>query len=81
MTTIEIIILNRTNGNENGMLYSSETTGLVCTAVLVRLRFITRDMQKETLEKNQLNGSFQFANPAMTDSTGDILRKLNDSTQ
>lgn len=74
VTTIETHILNRTTGNENGMLYSSATTGVVSIAVLARLRFITRDMQKETLEKNQLNGSFQFANPAMTNSTGDIFK-------
>ena len=74
VTTIEIHILNRTSGSKNGMLYSNETTGVVYTAVLVRLRFITRDMQKETSEKNQSNGSFQFANPVMTNSTGDILK-------
>lgn len=69
--TIEIHILNRTSGTENGMLYSNETTGVVYTAVHARLRFITRDMQKETSEKNQSNGSFQFANPVMTNNTGD----------
>lgn len=59
------------------MLYSNETIGIVSIAVLVQLKFITRDMQRETLEKNQLNGSFQFANHAMTRSTGDILKTFN----
>jgi hypothetical protein len=62
------------NGNENVLLYSKGTTGNVCIAVVVRLRFITRDMQKETLEKNQLNGSFQFANRVTTNSTGDNIK-------
>jgi hypothetical protein len=31
-------------------------------------------MQKETLEKNQLNGSFQFANRVTTNSTGDNIK-------
>lgn len=57
------------NGNESGMLCSSEITGVVYTVVLVRHRFITRDMQKEILEKNRLNGSCQFASPAMTSNT------------
>ena len=71
VTTIETNILTRTIGNENGMWYSSEITGAVYTAVLPLLRFITNDMQKETSEKNQSNGSFQFANHAMTQSTTD----------
>jgi butyrate kinase len=74
VTTIETHILNLTNGNENVTLYSNETTGVVCIAVLVRLKFITRDTQKETLEKNQLNGLFQFVSPAMTNNIGDILK-------
>jgi hypothetical protein len=74
VTTIEIPTLNQMNGSENGMLYSNVTVGVVYIAVLVRLRFITRDTQKETLERSQLNGSFQFVNPATTSSTGDILK-------
>lgn len=78
VTTIEILILNRTNGSENGMLYSNVITGAVYTAVPVRLRFITRDMQKEILERNRFNGSFQFVNRAMTNSTDDIVANKRD---
>lgn len=53
-------------GSENNMSFSKETIGNVFTVVLVRHKFITNDMQRETLEKNQLNGSFQFVNLAMT---------------
>lgn len=49
-------ILNRTNGNENGRLYSSEITGVVCTVVVMLLRYITNAMQKEISERNQSNG-------------------------
>jgi hypothetical protein len=31
-------------------------------------------MPKEILEKNPLNGLFQFASPATTKNTGDILK-------
>lgn len=67
-------ILNRTNGNENGTLYSNEITGAVYIAVLVLLRFITNDMQKEISERNQSNGLFQFANLVMTPSIVDIVK-------
>jgi hypothetical protein len=65
-------ILNRMSGNENDMLYSSEITGVVCIAVAALLRFITNVMQKKISERNQLNGSFQFANLAMTPGTVDV---------
>ena len=53
-------------GSENDMSFSKETIGNVFTVVLVRHKFITNDTQRETLEKNQLNGSFQFVNLAIT---------------
>jgi hypothetical protein len=55
-------------GSENDMSFSKETIGNVSTVVLVRHKFIIKDMRKETLEKNQLNGSFQFVNLAMTNN-------------
>jgi hypothetical protein len=53
-------------GNVNDMLFSKETIGNVLTVVLVRHKYITKDTRKETLEKNQSNGLFQFVNLAMT---------------
>ena len=53
-------------GSENDMSFSKETIGNVFTVVLMRHKFITNDTLRETLEKNQLNGSFQFVNLAMT---------------
>lgn len=73
VTTIEIHILNRMSGNEKDMLYSNETTGVVFTAVLERPKFITRDIRKETSEKNRSNGLFQYVNPVMTNSIIDII--------
>ena len=67
-------ILNRTNGDENVMLYSNEITGVVYIAVLMLLRFITNDMQKRILEKSQSNGWFQYANLVMTPGIIDILK-------
>ena len=61
-------------GRENDMSFSKETIGNVYTVVLARHKFITKDMQKETLEKNQLNGSFLFVNLAMTNN---IKKKPN----
>ena len=52
-------------GSENEMSFSKETIGNVFTVVLERNKFITNDTLRETLEKNQLNGSFQFVNLAM----------------
>jgi hypothetical protein len=70
-------ILNQTNGNGNGMLYSKEITGVAYIAGLVLLRFITNDMQKEISEENPSNGSFQFAILVMTLSIVDILKIPN----
>ena len=64
--------LNLTIGNENDVLYSREITGVAYIVVVTPLRFITNDMQRETSEKNQSNGSFQSANLAMTNSIGDL---------
>ncbi|MEQ8424248.1 MAG: hypothetical protein RIA63_06025, partial [Cyclobacteriaceae bacterium] len=68
---IEINILNRRIGNENGMLYSSEITGVVCTVVVMLLRSIINDMQKEISVRNQSNGLCQFANHVMTNNIVD----------
>ena len=64
-------------GSENDMLFSKETIGNASTVVLVRQRFITKDMQRETLEKNQSNGSFQFATLAMTNNIEKIKSRTN----
>ena len=64
-------------GSENDMSFSKETIGNVSTVVLVRHRFITKDMQRETLEKNQSNGLFQFANHAMTDNIEKIKSRTH----
>ena len=64
-------------GSENDMSFSKETIGNVSTVVLVRHRFITKDMQRETLEKNQSNGSFQFANLAMRDNIEKIKSRTH----
>jgi hypothetical protein len=61
------------NGNENVMSSLKEITGAVSIAVVVQLRFITNDTQEEISEKNQLNGSFPFANHVMTPDIADIL--------
>ena len=53
-------------GSENDISCSKERIGNVSTVVLVRHRFITKDMQRETLEKNQSNGSFLFVKLVMT---------------
>lgn len=60
-----MIILNRTNGDVSGMLYSNETTGVAYTAVVMPIRFIISDTQKEISGKSQLNGSCRFANLVM----------------
>ena len=52
-------------GKENAMLFSNETIGHVFTVENERHKYITKDMRKETLEKNQSNGLFQFVNLAM----------------
>ncbi len=53
-------------GRENDMLFSKGTIGNVSTAVPLRRRFITKDMQSETLEKNLSNGSSLFVKLVMT---------------
>ena len=65
MIIIETIISNRTHGSESVMSCSSETTGDACIVVHVQHKFIIKGMQKEISERNQSNGSSQFANPAM----------------
>lgn len=55
-------------GKENAMLFSNETIGHVFTVENERHKYITKDMRKETLEKNQSNGLFQFVNLAMTNN-------------
>lgn len=55
-------------GNENDMSFSKEIIGNVSTVVLLRHRFITKDMQKKTLEKNQSHGLFLFVKLAMTNN-------------
>ena len=64
-------------GSENDMSFLKETIGNVSTAVLVRHKFIIKDMRKETLEKNQSNGSFQFANLAMTNNIEKIKSRTH----
>ena len=64
-------------GNENDMSFLKETIGNVYIVVLVRHRFITKDMQRETLEKNQSNGLFQFVNLAMTNNIEKIKSRTH----
>ena len=64
-------------GNENDMSFLKETIGNVYIVVLVRHRFITKDMQRETSEKNQSNGLFQFVNLAMTNNIEKIKSRTH----
>jgi len=50
------------------MLFSNETNGHVFIVENVRPKYITKDMRRETLEKSQSNGLFQFVNFAMTNN-------------
>ncbi|KXK40155.1 MAG: hypothetical protein J5I52_10600 [Saprospiraceae bacterium] len=52
-------------GGEKDMLFSKETIGHVSIVVDEQHKFIIQDMQKETLEKNQSNGLFQFVKIVM----------------
>ena len=67
-------------GSENDMLFSKETIGNVSIVALERQRFITKDMQNETLEKNQSNGSFLFVNLAMTNNIEKIKAERTTKT-
>ncbi len=55
-------------GSENDMLFSKETIGHVSIVEKVLHKCITKDMRRESLEKNQSNGLFQFVNLAMTNN-------------
>jgi len=61
-------ISNQKHGKENGMLSLKETIGVAYIAVVGRHKFIIRDTQNTISEKNQLNGSFQYANLVMTNN-------------
>ena len=52
-------------GSGNDMLFSKETIGHVSSVVNEQHKYIIKDMQRETLEKNQSNGLFQFVNLVM----------------
>ena len=48
-------------GKENAMLFSNETIGHVFTVENERHKYITKDMRKETLEKNHWKRTNQMA--------------------
>lgn len=64
-------------GSENDMLFSKETIGHVSTVENVRHKYITKDMRRETSEKNQSNGLFQFVNLAMTNNIEKIKSRTH----
>lgn len=64
-------------GSENDMLFSKETIGHVSTVENVRHKYITKDMRRETLEKNQSNGLFLFVNPAMINNIEKIKSRTH----
>jgi hypothetical protein len=71
--TIATYTLSRMNGNESDMWFLKETTGSVFIAVRLQHKFTIKNMQKRTLEKNQSNGWFRSAIPAIN---LDIIKEI-----